>query len=153
MLIPLSLLLSCLCGWQVESAVRLLQELHPAGDAVWDYVCLQEQRLRGLLAAAQQQHQRRHTQLQRRERERRDEEKLWRELQREGRDAVRERRRTHRETRAVDRPQAYTEGEQSAVTSLRAANRCGNGMNAHHTVLSKLQSKILSHSCAHGTLP
>ncbi|CAI5536487.1 unnamed protein product [Closterium sp. Naga37s-1] len=66
----------------VENAIRLLLEIDPDSDPVWQYVGMRERRIRGLLEACVQQHERRVHGIRRRRQEKREEEHQWRLLQR-----------------------------------------------------------------------
>ncbi|CAI5472225.1 unnamed protein product [Closterium sp. Yama58-4] len=66
----------------VENAIRLLLEIDPDSDPVWQYVGMRERRIRGLLEACVQQHERRVQGIRRRRQEKREEEHQWRLLQR-----------------------------------------------------------------------
>ncbi|CAI5459224.1 unnamed protein product [Closterium sp. Yama58-4] len=66
----------------VENAIRLLLEIDPESDPVWLYVGMRERRIRGLLEACVQQHERRVQGIRRRRQEKREEEHQWRLLQR-----------------------------------------------------------------------
>ncbi|GJP37515.1 hypothetical protein CLOM_g21912 [Closterium sp. NIES-68] len=66
----------------VENAIRLLLEIDPESDPIWHYVSMRERRIRGLLEACVQQHERRVQGIRRRRQEKREDEHQWRLLQR-----------------------------------------------------------------------